>query len=109
MQAVGTYLLSIITEGFVIALLFWIITYITIESTSLAGTFRAGLIGEAVGNVVYLFDLPATSPPGILMAMVGAYVFIHQVLRIGELTPMKAFYGVAMTYFALIALFTCNS
>ena len=85
----------------------WCITYITIESTSLRGALRAGLISEAIGNIPYLFAVPAVSPPGIAMSLLAAFVFIRVILRVGELTPLKAGYGVGMTYFVLLAIVSC--
>ena len=43
------------------------------------------------------------------MSLVAAVVFVRLIMRVGELTAGKAFYGVAMTYFVLIALVTCNA
>ena len=108
MSAVANYVSSIFIEGLVIGLVFWIIAYITIESTSLVGALRSSVVAETVGNTPYLWDLPGTSPPGILMSLVAAVIFVRLILRIGELTAIKATYGTAMTYFVLTALVTCS-
>ncbi len=107
MNPIVAYIWGVASEGVVVALLFWCITYITIESTSLRGALRAGLISEAIGNIPYIFAVPAVSPPGIAMALVGAFIFIRVILRVGELTPLKAGYGVGMTYFVLLAIVSC--
>lgn len=92
-----------------IGLVFWIITYITVESTSLGGALRSGIIAEIVGNIPYLWGLPGISPPSILMSLVAAVIFVRLILRIGELTAFKAIYATAMSYFVLSALVTCNA
>jgi len=104
-----TYLIGVALEGTLLGVLFWVITLITVESTSLVGALRSAFIAEAVGNIPYLWGLPATTPPGLLMSLVAAAIFVRLIMRIGELTAGKAFYGVAMTYFVLIALVTCNA
>lgn len=109
MAALGNYLSGVLIEGLLIGVIFWIITLITIESTSLWGAVRSAVLAETVGNISYLWGLPATSPPGILMSLLAAVIFVRLVLRIGELTPTKAVYGTAMTYFVLVALVTCNA
>jgi hypothetical protein len=109
LAGIGTYLLSLLTEGVVIGMLFWAITYLTLESTSLSGALRAAFIAEAVGNLPYLFGTPGLSPPGIAMTMIAALIFWRLIIRIGELTPFKAAYGVSMTYFVLVALVACNA
>ncbi|XOV84849.1 MAG: hypothetical protein ACFHXK_06935 [bacterium] len=109
MENFSTYLIGVALEGTLIGVLFWVITLITIESTSLSGALRAGLIAEAVGNLPYLWGLPAITPPGLLMSLVAAVIFVKLIVRVGELTAGKAFYGVAMTYFVLVALVTCNA
>ena len=109
MAGLGTYLSGILLEGLLIGFLFWSITFITMESTSLSGALRAALIAEAVGNLPYLWQLPATSPSGMLMALVAAVVFVRLIMRVGELTAFKAVYGTAMTYFVLVAIVTCNA
>ena len=109
MSAVATYLSGIFLEGLLIGFIFWFITYITIESSSLSGALRAGLISEVVGNIPYLWGLPATSPPSMLMSLVAAVIFVRLILRIGELSAVKAIYGLVMCYFVLTALVTCNA
>ncbi|MCR9260375.1 MAG: hypothetical protein NXH95_11675 [Pseudomonadaceae bacterium] len=109
MENFTTYLVGVAMEGALLGVLFWVITLITVESTSLVGALRSAFIAEAVGNIPYLWGLPATTPPGLLMSLVAAFIFIRLIMRIGELTAGKAFYGVAMTYFVLIALVTCNA
>ena len=109
MANVWDYLGGVALEGLLVGFAFWILTYITMESSSLRGAVRAGLISEAVGNLPYLAGIGATEPPGILMAIVGAVVFVRVILSVGELTVGKASYGVLMTYFFLVALVTCNA
>jgi hypothetical protein len=109
METLGSYLVSVFLEGLLLGGLFWVITLITVESSSLLSALLAGFIAEAVGNLPYFWDLPATSPPGLLMSFVGAVVFVRMILRAGELTFGKAFYGTTMTYFVLVALVTCNA
>lgn len=109
MENFTTYLIGVALEGTLLGVLFWVITLITVESTSLVGALRSAFIAEAVGNIPYLWGLPATTPPGLLMSLVAAAIFVRLIMRIGELTAGKAFYGVAMTYFVLIALVTCNA
>ena len=109
MENLTTYLIGVALEGILLGVLFWVITLITVESTSLSGALRSGLIAEAVGNIPYLWGLPAITPPGMLMSLVAAVIFVKLIVRIGELTAGKAFYGVAMTYFVLVALVTCNA
>ena len=109
MSAVATYLSGIFLEGLLIGFIFWFITYITIESSSLSGALRAGLLSEVVGNIPYLWGLPATSPPSMLMSLVAAVIFVRLILRIGELSAAKSIYGLVMCYFILTALVTCNA
>ena len=109
MENFTTYIVGVALEGILLGGLFWVITLITVESTSLMGALRAGLIAEVVGNLPYLWGLPATTPPALLMSLVAAVIFVKLILRIGELTGGKAFYGTAMTYFVLVALVTCNA
>lgn len=109
MENFTTYLVGVAMEGALLGVLFWVITLITVESTNLVGALRSAFIAEAVGNIPYLWGLPATTPPGLLMSLVAAFIFIRLIMRVGELTAGKAFYGVAMTYFVLIALVTCNA
>ena len=105
----GHYLSSVILEGITFGILFWVITCITVESSSLWGAVRAALIAETVGNLPYLAGVPATEPPAILTTLVAAFIFVRLILRVGELTPGKALYGTTMTYFVLVALVTCNA
>ena len=108
MDGVFQYLTSIVLEGILIGFVFWLITYITIESSSLWGAVRASLIAETVGNIPYLWELPSTSAPAMAMSLVAAVIFVRLVMRVGELTAAKAAYGTAMTYFVLVALVTCG-
>lgn len=108
MDNVLTYLVGVITEGLLIGGLFWVITYIILESTSLFGALRTGLVAELIGNVHYLWGIPAVSPPGMVMTLLGMVVFVRLILSVGELTLGRALTGVTMTYFALIALVTCS-
>ena len=107
MAGVFQYLSSIFIEGIVIGFVFWLITYITIESSSLWGAVRASLIAETVGNIPYLWELPSTSAPALAMSLVAAVLFIILIMRVGELSAAKATYGTAMTYFVMVALVTC--
>ena len=107
MAGVFQYLSSIFLEGIVIGFVFWLITYITIESSSLWGAVRASLIAETVGNIPYLWELPSTSAPALAMSLVAAVLFISLIMRVGELSVAKAIYGTAMTYFVMVALVTC--
>ena len=101
------YILGVAGEGFLIAILFWSISYIVIESTSLRGALRAGLVSESIGNIPYLFGATALTAPALAMSVVGGIIFVRMILSIGELTLLKAIYGVSMTYFALIAIVSC--
>ena len=101
------YIFGVVGEGLVIGILFWAIAYITIESTSLGGAVKAALISELIGNIPYLFGVEPLEAPAIMMALVAAIIFTRLILRVGELTPLKASYGVAMTYFVLIAVVSC--
>ncbi len=109
MANVGYYLWSVVQEGFVFGILFWVITLITVESTSLWGALRSALLAETVGNLPYLAGISGTDPPSILTTLIGAAIFVSLILRVGELTPGKALYGTTMTYFMLVALVTCNA
>ena len=108
LETIGYYLFSILLEGLVFAFLFWAITYITIESSSLSGAIKAALIAEAVGNLPYLAELPAISAPGLLTTVFAAILFCWLILRVGELTLGRAIYGVTMTYFVLVAAVSCS-
>ncbi len=105
---IGNYLLGVLLEGLVFGFLFWVITYITMESTSLYGALRAALIAESLGNLPYLAGEGAMSPPTLLMTAIAAWLFVRLILRVGELTLAKAIYGTAMTYFVLTALVACS-
>ena len=109
LSALGNYVSGVLAEGVLIGVIFWIITYITIESSSLWGAVASAITAEIVGNAPYLWGLPATSPPGMLMSLIAAMIFIRLILRVGELTLTKAVYGTSMTYFVLVALVTCNA
>ncbi|MEM9622024.1 MAG: hypothetical protein AAF993_10270 [Pseudomonadota bacterium] len=108
MSYIGQYLLGVVMEGLVFGFLFWVIAYITIESTSLRGALQAGLWSEALGNLPYLAGEPALSPPSIFMTFLAAILFVRLILRVGELTPGKAIYGTLTTYFVLTALVACS-
>lgn len=107
LAGLGSYLSGILFEGLLIGFIFWSITFITMESTSLLGALRSALFAEVVGNLPYLWELPATSPPSAAMALVAAVIFVRLIMRVGELTAAKAAYGTAMTYFVLVAMVTC--
>ena len=107
MAAIWAYVSDVLLEGIGIALAFWIITYLTLESTSLAGALRAGLASEAVGNLPYLAGIGAMEPPSIIMTLVGAALFVRIILRVGELTLIKVLLGLLMSYFFLVALVAC--
>lgn len=109
METLGNYLIGVFLEGLLLGGLFWVITFITVESSSLFRALLAGFAAEAIGNLPYFWDLPGDSPPGILMSIIGAGVFVKMILRAGELTFGKAFYGTSMTYFVLVALVTCSA
>ncbi len=104
----GDYLLGVLLEGLLFGFLFWLLTYILIESTSLWVALRAGLVSEALGNLPYLAGEPALSPPSLLMTLFGALLFVHLVLRAGELSSGKTAYGTVSTYFVLTALVACS-
>ena len=94
-------------EGFVFGLLFWVITYITLESTSMWGALRSALIAEAIGNLPYIFGVPPLAPPSILFTLMAAFVFVYLILKVGELSFGRATYATATTYFVLVALVAC--
>ena len=102
------YVLATVLEGLAFAFLFWTITYITIESTSLSVAVRAALIAELVGNLPYLAGLPALSGPGLAATLVAGILFCWLIIRVGEINFGKAIYGVATTYFVLVALVSCS-
>ncbi|NKB99199.1 MAG: hypothetical protein GKR90_12000 [Pseudomonadales bacterium] len=108
MESVINYVYGVIVEGVVVGALFWSITYITMESTSLRGALGAALASEAVGNIPYLFGLGALEAPTLGMTLIGGVVFIRMILRVGELTAFRATYGLAMTYFTLVAIVACS-
>ena len=108
MDVIGNYLWGTISEGLVVGGLFWVISFLVIESTSLRGALIAGLASEAIGNLPYLFGMPPLSPPSLLLAVVGGVIFVRLILRVGELTPMRAIFGTLMTYFALLAIVSCS-
>ena len=107
MENIGLYLWGTISEGVVIAILFWLVMAVTIETTSKLGALRAALVSEAVGNLPYLFGEPALGPLGLTMTVLGGIVFVRVILQVGELTAMKAAYGVLTTYFMLVAVVAC--
>jgi hypothetical protein len=109
LSALANYLSGVFLEGLLIGFIFWFVTYITIESSSLSGALRAGLMSEAIGNIPYLWGLPATSPPSMLMSLLAAIIFVRLIMRVGELGAVKATYGIVMCYFILTALVTCNA
>ena len=102
------YVLGVGIEGMLLGFLFWLMTLIVLESTSLSGALKAGLVAEAVGNIPYLFGIPAISPPSIAMTVISVVVFVRMILRIGELTLARACVGTAMTYFGLVAIVACG-
>jgi hypothetical protein len=103
------YLSGVLIEGLLIGIVFWAITYVIMESTSLVGALRAGLVSELVGNIPYFWGLGATEPPSILMSVVAAIIFVRMIVRVGELTMAKAIYGTTMTYFVLVAVVACDT
>lgn len=107
MTEFGTYLWGVISEGALISFLFWIIVYLTVERTSLYVAIKAGLISEAIGNLPYLAGEGPLGEVSLLMSVVAAAVFVWIILRAGELTALKAVYGIFTTYFALIAVVAC--
>ena len=109
MSALTSYLISSISEGIVVGLVFWIIMLITVEGTSFIGALRSALLAEFIGNLPYLAGMSALDPPTILTTLIAAVVFVRLVVKVGELTPFKATYGTIMTYFVLAALYTCNA
>ena len=109
MTELGNYLWGVLSEGLVIGLLFWVLVYVTVESTSLYGALKAGLISEAIGNLPYLVGEDALGPVSLLMTVVAAVIFVRVILRVGELSALKATYGVLTTYFALVALVSCSA
>ena len=54
LEVIANYIFSVALEGLALGFLFWAITYITVESTSLPGAIKAGLGAEIVGNLPYL-------------------------------------------------------
>ena len=82
MDWIWAYVTGVILEGFTISMAFWVITFITLESTSLKGAFRAGFASEAIGNLPYLGGIGAMDPPTILTTLIGAGVFLHIILII---------------------------
>lgn len=102
------YIYGVIVEGTVVGALFWSIAYITMERTSLRGALAAALASEALGNIPYLFGLTALDAPALAMTLVGGVVFVRGILHVGELNALRATYGLAMTYFALVAIVTCT-
>ena len=109
MNGLGQYVYGVVTEGLLIGALFWVITYITIESTTLWYALRASLIAEMVGNLPYLAGVDGLSPPGILMTVFAFAIFARLIIKTGELPAGKAIYGVSMTYFVLVAMVTCSA
>ena len=108
MAELWTYLYSVVLEGAAIGIVFWIICYITVESSSLWGAIRAAIIAELLGNIPYLWGLDATSGPGMICGLAAAVLFVYLIQRVGELTAMRAAYATAMTYFALVAIVACS-
>lgn len=102
------YLWGTLSEGVVIGILFWLILYITVESSNGWAAVRAGIVSELIGNLPYLWGEPSLSPISLLMSLVGAVLFVRLILRVGELTPLKATYGIVTTYFALVAVVACS-
>lgn len=109
MDLLWNYLSGVLIEGLLIGMVFWAITYVIMESTSLYGALRAGLVSELVGNITYFWDIGATEPPSLLMSVVAAVIFVRMIIRVGELTMAKAIYGTTMTYFVLVAVVACDA
>lgn len=107
MENIGLYIWGTISEGVVVAILFWLIMAVTIETTSQVGALRSALYAEAVGNLPYLWGESALGPVGLTMTLVGMAVFVRTILRVGELNALKAVYGVLTTYFMLVAVVSC--
>jgi hypothetical protein len=107
MAQIWAYVTGVLVEGIVVGIAFWVITYITLESSSFAAAVRAGIISEVVGNLTYLAGLGPMEPPSILMTLVGGALFVRIVLRAGELTPLQAVASLTMTYFFMVALVAC--
>ncbi len=105
---IADYLSGVVIEGVVIGVVFWVLTYLIMESTSLWGALRAALIAEVAGNVPYLFGLQPTDPLSLLATLVAAVIFVRLILRVGELTLARAVYGTTMTYFVLVAIVACS-
>ena len=107
MEYVWTYVLGVILEGLLMGFAFWVITYVTLESSSLRGALRAGLISEAVGNLPYLAGISGTELPSLVMTLLAGGIFVYIILRVGELTVGKTLLGLLMTYFFLVAIVAC--
>ena len=107
MAELWAYAWGVFSEGIVIAFLFWGILYVTVESSSLGGAVRAGLISESIGNLPYLFGEAALGPVGLIMSLVGAVIFVRLILKVGELNLLKVIYGVLTTNFALVGVVAC--
>ena len=87
--------------------LFWLITAVTIETTSKLGALQAALYAEAFGNLPYLWGESALGPVGLTMTILGMALFVRMILRVGELNLLKSVYGVLTTYFMLVAVVSC--
>lgn len=109
MDSLWSYLSSVLIEGLLIGAVFWAVTYIVMESTSIGGALRAGLVSELVGNIPYFWGLGATDPPSLVMSIIAAIIFVRMIVRVGELTVGRAIYGTTMTYFVLVAVVTCSA
>ena len=106
---IGDYLSSIFLEGLLFALLFWVVGYITVERSSLWIAIRASLLAEVIANLPYLAGVPASTPPGILMTLVGAVIFVRLVVRAGELSLGQTSYATLTSYFILVAVVACQA
>jgi hypothetical protein len=108
MEVIWTYLVGVLLEGLLIGFAFWLITYMTLEISSLRGALRAGLISEAIGNVPYLAGMGPLDLPALIMTLIAGVVFVRVILRVGELSISKVLFGLMMTYFFLVALVACG-
>jgi len=109
MMGLSNYLAGVVIEGVMIGVIFWVITFITMESNSLLVAVRSSLIAELIGNIPYLWEIPPLDPISLVMTLVAAVVLVRLVIRAGELTLGKVIYGTSMTYFILVAIVTCSN
>ena len=107
-QLLLDYLISIPKEGLVFGFLFWVVTWITLESSSLWGALRSAMWAEVLGNLPYLAGEPALSPLTLLSTALSAVLFVRLIVRVGELSTARAAYATATTYFMLTAVVACS-